>query len=144
MALSTKQKVEALLKKTVANGCTPGEQAAAEAKAKELVDKYQLKATDFVWPPQPKVEPTSKPAEPATGKPKRKPQPVNLNPKEGTKSHRVFAAMRRKGGATAAELIELTGWAPHSVRGFISLANRDGAGITSVRTDGVTRYSMGS
>ncbi|HEV2517148.1 MAG TPA: DUF3489 domain-containing protein [Devosia sp.] len=137
MGLSTKQKVDALLGKTVANGCTAGEQSAAVAKAREMVAKYKLRDSDFVWP----LEPTSK-LNNASEKPKRNRQPVNLNPKEGTKSHRVFAAMRRAGGATTAELLELTGWVPHTLRGFVSHANKDGARIVTGRGDGVTRYAM--
>ena len=32
----------------------------------------------------------------------------------------VLALMRRDAGATLAEIIQLTGWQPHTVRGFIS------------------------
>lgn len=45
-----KRRIEALLKKTEANGCTPGEAAAALGKAKELVAKYELDPDSFRWP----------------------------------------------------------------------------------------------
>lgn len=48
-----KRRIEALLLKTEANGCTPGEAAAALEKAEELVAKYELDSGAFRWPPRP-------------------------------------------------------------------------------------------
>ncbi|MFG1419999.1 DUF2786 domain-containing protein [Xanthobacter sp. V0B-10] len=48
-----RRRVEALLKKTVANGCTPSEAAAAFEKAEELVAKYGIDPGHFRWPPRP-------------------------------------------------------------------------------------------
>lgn len=48
-----KRRIAALLDKTEANGCTPGEAAAAFAKAEELVAKYGLDPNSFRWPPRP-------------------------------------------------------------------------------------------
>lgn len=48
-----KRRIAALLEKTVANGCTPGEAAAAFEKAEELVTKYELDPGSFRWPPRP-------------------------------------------------------------------------------------------
>lgn len=45
-------KVQALLRKTVANGCTPHEQASSMMLARSLVNKYKL-ATSFTWPKPP-------------------------------------------------------------------------------------------
>lgn len=45
-----KRRIEALLKKTEANGCTPGEAAAAIEKAQELVAKYGFDPDSFRWP----------------------------------------------------------------------------------------------
>lgn len=47
-----KRRIEALLVKTVANGCTPGEAAAAFEKAEELIAKYGLDPSSFRWPPR--------------------------------------------------------------------------------------------
>jgi hypothetical protein len=47
-----KRRIAALLEKTEANGCTPGEAAAAFEKAKELVAKYKLDPAAFRWPPR--------------------------------------------------------------------------------------------
>lgn len=48
-----KRRIVALLDKTEANGCTPGEAAAAFEKAEELVAKYKLDPDSFRWPPRP-------------------------------------------------------------------------------------------
>lgn len=48
-----KRRIAALLDKTEANGCTPGEAATALEKAEELVAKYGLDPISFRWPPRP-------------------------------------------------------------------------------------------
>jgi hypothetical protein len=50
------RRIEALLEKTEANGCTPGEAAAAFEKAEELVAKYKLDPGAFRWPPKPSTK----------------------------------------------------------------------------------------
>ena len=50
-----------------------------------------------------------------------------------------------RGGASISELIEATGWQPHSVRGAMSGAlKRKGLSVTSDVTDGVRRYRIGA
>lgn len=53
--------------------------------------------------------------------------PLAVSPGEGSKQkqpdstlEKVTAMLRRPGGATAAEIIEVAGWQPHSMRGAIS------------------------
>lgn len=46
-------------------------------------------------------------------------QSVNLA-REGSKKSEVIDLMRRSQGATLAEIMELTGWQAHTVRGFVS------------------------
>jgi hypothetical protein len=48
-----KRSIAALLVKTEANGCTPGEAAAAFEKAEELVAEYELDQGSFRRPPRP-------------------------------------------------------------------------------------------
>jgi hypothetical protein len=48
-----KRRIAALLEKTEANGCTPGEAAAAFEKGEELVAKYKLDSDSFRWPARP-------------------------------------------------------------------------------------------
>ncbi len=62
-----KRRIEALLGKTVANGCTKGEATAAFEKAEELVAKYRFDPGAFRWPQKPSVagnEPTPGPKPP--------------------------------------------------------------------------------
>jgi hypothetical protein len=40
--------------------------------------------------------------------------------RQGSKKAEVLDLMRRKQGATLAEIMEATGWQPHTVRGFVS------------------------
>ncbi len=123
MALTTAQRVDALLKKTTTNGCTQGEQAAAVEKAKELVAKYKLRSADFVWPPEPKVE--QAPKAPPTPKAPAKPKAASPTPKSGEMQPayaKLAALLRGTKGLTIAELREeMGGIEPHSVRAMISI-----------------------
>jgi hypothetical protein len=64
-------------------------------------------------------------------------------PRAFSKSAIVLDLITRKGGATAQELQDATGWQPHSVRGFLSTASKKGlASVTSTkREDGQRVYS---
>ncbi|MDO8360051.1 MAG: DUF3489 domain-containing protein [Devosia sp.] len=46
-----------------------------------------------------------------------------------SKQNRVLAMLRRQHGASIAEIIEATGWQPHSVRGFFAGALKKRLGI---------------
>jgi hypothetical protein len=48
-----KRRIDSLLLKTMANGCTAAEAASSLAKATELVAKYGFVHTEFRWPPEP-------------------------------------------------------------------------------------------
>jgi hypothetical protein len=56
---------------------------------------------------------------PATSSPPRR-------PRTETKNAQVLALLGRPEGATIAQVIELTGWAPHTVRGFLAGLKRKG------------------
>jgi len=78
------------------------------------------------------------------GKRGRKGQPVPAIV-EGTKKALVLAMLRRPQGATLAELMQLTGWQSHSVRGFLSgaIAKKMVLKVRSgKRADGVRVYSV--
>jgi hypothetical protein len=65
--------------------------------------------------------------------------------REGSKKAEVLALMRRKGGATLAEIMKATGWQAHSVRGFISggLTKKMGLKVESTKgKDGERTYRI--
>jgi hypothetical protein len=57
--------------------------------------------------------------------------------REGSKKAEVLDLMRRKQGVTLAEIMELTGWQAHTVRGFVSgtLVTKLGLKVESFRSD---------
>lgn len=51
--------------------------------------------------------------------------------------------LRRKNGATIAEMVQATGWQQHSVRGALAAAIRKrGHAVTSEKIDGTRRYRI--
>lgn len=52
--------------------------------------------------------------------PASKPVSAERKIREGTKQALVIEMLRRAEGATIAEIVEATGWASHSVRGFLA------------------------
>ena len=66
--------------------------------------------------------------------------------REGTKQAQVIAMLERPGGATIAQIVEATGWLPHTVRGAIAgaLKKRLGLEVTSDTEEGRGRvYRIG-
>lgn len=66
--------------------------------------------------------------------------------RKGTKTDKVLELLKRPGGVTAKELMKVTGWQPHSVRGFLSGTIGKKMGLTVVSTkgeDGERSYSIG-
>ncbi len=72
----------------------------------------------------------------ADPKPKTKTSAVAVRP--GTKQAILIDLLRRPKGATIAELVEATGWQPHSIRGAISgsLKKKLGLAVTSEKVEG--------
>jgi hypothetical protein len=101
---------------------------------------------------------------PAKAKSGKKPTPANKAPKaakkatrpekatkakgavrEGSKTETILALLQRPEGATAKDLLKVTGWQAHSLRGFISgtLGKKMGLTVTSTKgEDGERRYSV--
>ena len=66
-------------------------------------------------------------------------------PRPGTKIAQILELLRRTGGAAVAEFTQLTGWQPHSVRGFLSgvIGKKHGLKVVSSKgEDGIRRYSL--
>ena len=50
--------------------------------------------------------------------------------REGTKQAQLVAMLRRDEGATIAEVVAVTGWQPHTVRGALAGALKKRLGLT--------------
>ena len=64
--------------------------------------------------------------------------------REGTKAARVIALLQEPSGATIKAIMAVTGWQPHSVRGFISaqLTKKLGLRVQSFLRDGERVYRI--
>jgi Protein of unknown function (DUF3489) len=86
---------------------------------------------------------SGKKATPAKKAPKRAKKADGA--RDGSKTAKVLDLLKRDGGATAKELLKLTGWQPHSLRGFISgtLGKKMGLSVVSAKgEDGERSYSV--
>ena len=55
----------------------------------------------------------------------------------------IIALLQRDDGATIAELVEVTGWQAHSVRGALAGSlKKKGYAVASSKHDGIRRYSL--
>ena len=74
-----------------------------------------------------------------------KPPKKATGARQGSKTAKVLALLRRSGGASLKELMKATGWQAHSVRGFLSGALGKKMGLTvasSKAEDAERRYSV--
>jgi hypothetical protein len=65
------------------------------------------------------------------GRPAREPG-APRKPREGTKQEAVLTMLRRAEGATVAQIAEATGWASHTVRGFLAGLKKKGIQVTAL------------
>ena len=92
----------------------------------------------------PKKGKSAKKATPPKKAPKGAKKAVK-GPREGSKTDQVLELLKRPGGVTAKELMKVTGWQPHSVRGFLSgtVGKKMGLTVTSTKgEDGERTYSV--
>uniref|UniRef100_UPI0011847083 DUF3489 domain-containing protein n=1 Tax=Elioraea rosea TaxID=2492390 RepID=UPI0011847083 len=54
---------------------------------------------------------------------------ASRGPRVGTKNEAVLTLLRRDDGASIAQIIEATGWAPHTVRGYLAGLKKRGIGV---------------
>ncbi len=86
--------------------------------------------------PPPKQRSRRAEPEPSGSKPKGRTPPPAVRP--GTKQALLIDLLKRKKGVTIEEIVEATGWQPHSVRGAISgtLKKKLGLNVTSEKVGG--------
>lgn len=79
------------------------------------------------------------------GEPRSDPEtPVMPNsPRAESKIASVLALLRRKGGATLAEITTQTGWLPHTARAALTGLRKKGYAIARGKREGVTCYALG-
>ena len=98
------------------------------------------------------AKPASKPAAKKDAKPASKkaskaaaPKPEKRQPREGSKKQIILDLLRRKDGATMAEIAKATGWQNHSIRGFVSgtLIKKMDLPVSSLKDEkGKRRYKI--
>ena len=93
----------------------------------------------------PTAAPTGAPAPGESQGPAEAPLPPASHPaalrgkvREGTKQAQLIAMLMRAEGATIAEIVEVTGWQPHTVRGALAgaLKKRLGLDVASEKVEG--------
>lgn len=68
------------------------------------------------------------------------PQLAALKPK--SKQDMVIDMLRQEGGALLTELVEATGWLPHTARAALTGLKKKGHKVIGTKVDKVTRYSI--
>jgi hypothetical protein len=66
--------------------------------------------------------------------------------RDGSKQAQLVAMLQREQGATIAQIVEATGWQPHTVRGAFAgaLKKKLGLTVTSEKVDGIRTYRIES
>ena len=122
------------------------ETAATQVPAAEEQPKASKKATAGARraPVAPKTKKAGKKATPAKKAPKGKKAAKtdeSAGPRENSKGALVVDMLRRKNGATLAEIMASTGWLSHTTRAFVSatLGKKLGLAVESFKPEGVER-----
>lgn len=77
--------------------------------------------------------------------PKIAPTPTNrVLPKitEGTKISWIIALLERQDGASITDMVDVTGWLPHTTRAALTGLRHKGYEIAKTKCDGVSIYSL--
>lgn len=119
----------------------------------EPVKRFQSRrvAVTRIWAAiqslEPAVAPDTREVGPAKGRAKKKPAAAwegNVA-REGSKKAVVLGLLQRQDGATLSEIMAITGWQAHTVRGFLSAAVGKKMGLKvqlTRREDGERVYSV--
>jgi hypothetical protein len=122
--------------------------AAAPAERPKLPKKPRVAAHKAnVAPSKARSGHKATPAKKATkgAKSAKSPKKKTTGAHHGSKAAQVLDLLKCSGGATLKELMKVTGWQAHSVRGFLSGALRKKMGLTVTSTkaaDEERRYSV--
>ena len=68
--------------------------------------------------------------------------PQSAEPKRTSKQDLVLGLLRREGGALLTDLVEATGWLPHTARAALTGLKKKGHKVIGTKVDKVTRYSI--
>ena len=63
-------------------------------------------------------------------------------PAAKTKKARVLALLKRKSGATIAQIAKVTGWQAHTIRAALTRLRQQGIEIERNSKDGLSRYRI--
>lgn len=74
-------------------------------------------------------------------KPAKQDKPAK--PKAESKIARVISLLGRQQGATLADLVEATGWLPHTTRAALTGLRKKGHSIEKAKRDDMTCYKLG-
>lgn len=74
-------------------------------------------------------------------KPKAEATQAVTEPKS-SKKEKIFALMQRPEGATIEEMVKISEWQSHTVRGFLSMQKKAGKNVTSERINDERRYRI--
>jgi predicted transcriptional regulator len=62
---------------------------------------------------------------------------------KSSKKDKIFTLMQRPEGATIEEMVKISEWQSHTVRGFLSMQKKAGKSVTSERINDERRYRIG-
>jgi hypothetical protein len=129
----------------------PEQEASEMAKPEAVVPSSPDPAPDtHVAPQSPDVAPEAAPAKTKTTRAKKTPVAATTKeagaPREGSKTSKVIAMLRREGGTTLEEIMTAMGWLKHTTRAMLSaggsLTKNHGLVITSEKVGDKRVYSI--